>query len=683
VVLIKLSLARRTFLSRAALLTAGATLCRVAPVLAAEKAPELIPRHLFFVRADYASVQLSPDGTRIAYLAPANGILNVFVAPVSAPQKGRQVTRVTDRDVSFRMEWAHDNRHIVFFRDRDGDENWRASSVNVESGDVKLLTPESGVRALVQEVSHLFPTEMLLRHNARDRQYSDLYRINVVTGESQRVFENNELAWFVTDSQFRLRLGTKYRPDGSMEVFERRADGSWSPFMHLPIEDVESSRLIDFSADGNTLYMIDSRDRDKAALVAVDMASQRRTVLAHDEEADVVRVELDPRTRRPLAALAVKDRARWHAVDGDAWQDLARFRAWSRGDLYFSGRSLDSRRVVMFDERDNASGEYAMLDRAAARVVPLYRARAALDDRGLRPLQPIVIRARDGLELNSYLTLPAGRPGANERLPLVMVIHGGPYWRDSWGYSSVHQFLANRGYAVLSVNFRGSTGFGKAFISAADRQWGGRMHDDLIDALDWAVKNGIADPKRVGFYGASYGGYAALTAATKTPERFACIVDIFGISNLLTFMATIPPYWKPFFSVWKTRVGDPDTEEGRAFLRSRSPLFNLERADRPILIVQGMRDVRVVAAESEQMVAALRKNGAPVTYVTFPDEGHGFVRQENRLAFFAVVEAFLAKHLGGRYEPIGTAFAGSSIKLEAGSDLVPGLSGARTVQPGG
>ena len=673
--------ARRAFLSRAALLTAGAALSRVAPALAAEKTAALIARHLFFVRADYASVQLSPDGTRIAYLAPANGILNVFVAPVSAPQKGRQITRVTDRDVSFRIEWAYDNRHIVFFRDRDGDENWRASSVNVETGDVKVLTPETGVRALIQEASHLFPSEMLLRHNARDRQYLDLYRVNVVTGESQLVFENKEFAWLVTDSQFRVRLVTRYRSDGSIDVLERGPDGNWSPFMHVPIEDAESTRFLDFSADGNTLYMIDSRERDKAALVTVDMSTRRRTVLAEDTEADIVRAELDPRTRRPLAALAVKDRARWHAVDGNAWQDLSRFRAWSSGDLYFSSRSLDSRRVVMLDERDNASGEYALLDRAAAHITPLYRARATLDGRGLRPMQPIVIGARDGLELNSYLTLPTDG-AAKERSPLVMVIHGGPYWRDTWGYSSVHQFLANRGYAVLSVNFRGSTGFGKAFVSAADREWGGRMHDDLIDALDWAVKNGIADPKRVGFYGASYGGYAALTAATKTPERFACIVDIFGISNLLTFMATIPPYWKPFFSVWKTRVGDPDTEQGRAFLRERSPLFNLERADRPILIVQGMRDVRVVAAESEQMVAALRKNGAPVTYMTFPDEGHGFIRLENRLAFFAVLEAFLAKHLGGRHEPIGMAFEGSSIRIETGIDLVPGLSAARAVKPG-
>jgi dipeptidyl aminopeptidase/acylaminoacyl peptidase len=258
----------------------------------------------------------------------------------------------------------------------------------------------------------------------------------------------------------------------------------------------------------------------------------------------------------------------------------------------------------------------------------------------------------------------------------VLVIHGGPYWRDSWGYSGAHQFLANRGYAVLSVNFRGSTGFGKSFVTAADREWGGRMHDDLIDAVDWAVARGIADPKRVGFYGASYGGYSALMAATKTPEVFACIVDIFGISNLLTFMATIPPYWGPWFSVWKNRLADPATDAGRAFLRERSPLFHMDRATKPILIAQGMQDVRVVAAESEQMVAALKRKGTEVTYVSFPDEGHGFVRLENRLAFFAVTEAFLAKHLGGRYQPIGGDLSGSSLKVETGAEHVPGLPAA-------
>jgi dipeptidyl aminopeptidase/acylaminoacyl peptidase len=289
-------------------------------------------------------------------------------------------------------------------------------------------------------------------------------------------------------------------------------------------------------------------------------------------------------------------------------------------------------------------------------------------------MQPVIIPSRDGLRLNGYLTLPAQDAGGG-RMPLVLVIHGGPYARDVWGFNSIHQWLANRGYAVLSVNYRGSTGFGKAFIKAADREWGGRMHDDLIDAVDWAVAQGIADPKRVGFFGGSYGGYSALMAATKTPEVFACIVDLFGISNLIIFMATIPPYWGPWFSVWKNRLGDPDTEAGRAFLAERSPINHLERATKPILIAQGMRDVRVVAAESEQMVTALKQRSVPVTYVTFPDEGHGFVRPQNRLAFYGVTEAFLAKHLGGRYQPIGTDFAGSSIKVETGGELIPGISG--------
>jgi dipeptidyl aminopeptidase/acylaminoacyl peptidase len=330
--------------------------------------------------------------------------------------------------------------------------------------------------------------------------------------------------------------------------------------------------------------------------------------------------------------------------------------------------------VTVFYERDTASGEYALLDRQTRTVRSLFKQRKALDNVALRKMQSVIIPARDGLRLNGYLTLPGTEAGAG-KLPMVLLIHGGPYARDQWGFNSNHQWLANRGYAVLSVNYRGSTGFGKAFIAAADREWGGRMHDDLIDAVDWAVAQGIADPRRVGFFGASYGGYSALMAATKTPEVFACIVDVFGISNLITFMATIPPYWGPWFSVWKNRLGDPDTEAGRAFLIERSPLTHIDRASRPILIAQGMRDVRVVAAESEQMVTALKNRGVPVTYVTFPDEGHGFVRPDNRLAFYAVAEAFLAKHLGGRSQPIGHDLTGSTLKVETGGELVPGLSG--------
>jgi len=662
---------RRAFLRGAAALGAGLSLGRSGAATPERDADALVRRRLYFLEPDYSNVRVSPDGGQLAYLAPVGGVRNLFVAPLAEPRKGRQVTHVTDRNIGWYYQWAHTSRHIVFFQERDGDENWRASSVDLRSGALKLLTPERGVRALFQEESHLFPEEMLLRHNGRDRTWFDLYRVNVVTGASTLVYENRSFSWMVTDSSFRLRLGGRYAADGSLEIAERRGD-AWVPFTTVPIGDLDATRLIDFSADGGTLYMIDTRGRDKAALVAIDMASRKARVLAADDEADIVRAELDRRTRLPLAALAVGARRRWHAIDAAAKTDLERLVGSGSGELDFVSRSLDGRRITVFYERDAGSGEFALLERPSGRVAPLYKAHAARDGMGLRPMQPVAIRARDGLELTSYLTLPKDAP--DSRVPLVLAIHGGPYWRDSWGFSATHQFLANRGYAVLSVNFRGSTGFGKAFVTAADKEWGGRMHDDLIDAVDWAVARGIADPKRVCAYGASYGGYAALVAATKTPDAFTCIVDIFGISNLLTFMATIPPYWKPWFSIWKNRLGDPDTEEGRALLRSRSPLFHLERATRPILIVQGMQDVRVVAAESEQMVAALERKGAPVTYVSFPDEGHGFAREENRLAIYAIVEAFLAKHLGGRYQPIGGDFAGSSLKVHTGAKLVPGLS---------
>ena len=323
-------------------------------------------------------------------------------------------------------------------------------------------------------------------------------------------------------------------------------------------------------------------------------------------------------------------------------------------------------------ERDAESGEYVLLDRETREVRPLFKQRKALAGLKLRPLEPVSFPARDGLRLNGYLTRPENASG---KLPLILVIHGGPYARDYWGFRSTHQWLANRGYAVLSVNYRGSTGYGKAFVNAAHHEWGGRMHDDLIDTANWAVGNGLADPKRVGFFGGSYGGYSALMAATRTPEVFACIVDLFGISNLLTFMATIPPYWHPWFNVWKNIVGNPDTEEGRAFLADRSPLNHLERATRPILIAHGLNDVRVVAAESRQMVDALKGRQAPVTYLTFRDEGHGFVRPVNQLAFFAVAEAFLAKHLGGLCQPFEGDLSGSTMKVEAGAELVPGLAG--------
>ena len=504
-----------------------------------------MPRRTYFVQPDYQSVRISPDGKHLAYLAPVNGVRNLFVAPIADPRGGRQITRVTDRDIGPWYAWAYTNRHIVFFQERDGDENWRASSVDVATGAVKALTPERGVRSFLQETSDRLPDEMLIRHNGRDRAYFDLFRVNIVTGDIALQYENRGFDWLITDSAFRLRLGTRYAVDGTMEIVEFVADGSQALFGRVPIGDLDGTKLLDFSADGGTLYLLDSRGRDKAALVAIDMVTRKATLLAEDADADIVRVEFDSHTRRPLAAMAAKERMRWHALDSATQRDLDRLAVWGKGDYELGARSADGRKVVVYYERDTASGEYVLLDRESGAYRRFQATRGArchhtaplatgIDTRARRPR--IAVLSDPARERRALVRWPLAARACDTRRSI---------WRDSWGFSPTHQFLANRGYAVLSVNYRGSTGFGKAFVVAADREWGGRMHDDLIDAVNWAVERGVADPKRVSFYGASYGGYSALMAATKTPEVFTCIVDIFGVSNLLTFMATIPPVLGP------------------------------------------------------------------------------------------------------------------------------------------
>jgi dipeptidyl aminopeptidase/acylaminoacyl peptidase len=432
------------------------------------------------------------------------------------------------RSISTWFRWAHTNRHLVYFRDREGDENYRAFSADIESETITPLTPEGGAKSYLQEVSHKFPQEMLIKHNQRDKRYFDLFRINVVTGESKLVFENPDFYDFFTDTDLQLRFAARLNAQGAAEWFERQTDGTWQPFIQIPIGDVDSTHLVDMSVDGKTLYLIDSRGRDTAALFAMDMATRKTALLAADEEFDISQAALDEESRHPIAARATRDRVRWYPVEASAKQDLANLARHGSGDLVFVSDSLDRRLASIYYQRDSESSEFALLDRSSRQVRKLFVDRKSLAGLPLRKLQPVIIPSRDGLRLNGYLTMPEGGDG---RVPLVLLIHGGPYLRDTWGFSPTHQWLANRGYAVLAVNYRGSTGFGKAFIAKADKEWGGRMHDDLIDAVDWAIGQGIADAGRVGFFGGSYGGYSALTAATRTPEVFACIVDLFGIQS--------------------------------------------------------------------------------------------------------------------------------------------------------
>jgi dipeptidyl aminopeptidase/acylaminoacyl peptidase len=512
----------------------------------------------------------------------------------------------------------------------------------------------------------------LIAHNQRDKRFFEIFRVDVASGRSTLLQANDRFVGFITDPQFQIRLAVLTNEDGSWEYMARRVGGEWEPFAHVDLADAMSTRPIAFSGDGNDLYWLDSRGRDKAAAAAQDMASGSIRLLVEDDKADVVEMAFEPSCVRPIAAAAVFERKRWHVSDRGYAEDFAALARVSAGDLSSLDCSQDGRNWVVYYEQDAAPGQFFHYDRATKQAQFLFTRRAALENVPLAAMQPVLVRARDGLELVCYLSRPRDAQ-PHEPLPLVLFVHGGPWSRDNWGFYPTHQWLANRGYAVLSVNYRGSTGFGKAFVNAANLEWAGRMHDDLIDAVDWTIARGIADPRRVAIYGGSYGGYAALVGVTFTPEKFACAVDVFGISNLLTFVTSIPDYWKPWQTLWKARMGDYTTEAGRRFLQERSPLNYIDRIVRPLLIGQGANDVRVKVSESEQIVAAMKQRGIPVTYVCYPDEGHGFRRPENRRSFTAVVEAFLAKHLGGRCEPVGEDFAGSSIDFRAGRELIPGM----------
>ena len=642
--------------------------------------PTLIPRKALFGNPEREQARISRDGSRIAFLAPLNGVLNVWVAPASAPQDARAVTSDAKRGIRFYV-WTHNPDYLLYVQDSEGDEDWHIYAVNVASGDTKDLTPFEGVHATMFPMSPKFPNEALIGLNDRDARCHDVHRVNILTGETSLVMQNDIGAFgFVTDDDFRVRLAETTTESGGSSFLELSDSGEWLPFMKVGLEDGLTTYPLGTDVTGGTLYMADSRNRDTSALIELDMATREERVLAKDDRADASGFLVHPETQRVQAVAFEYERTLWRVLDDSIAADLERLRNADSGDFNVTGRSQDDSRWIVAYVKDDGPAAFHLYDRESGEIKFLFTNRPELEKYDLRPMESAIVKSRDGLDMVCYYTLPKGAegtdgPGApSNPLPAVLLVHGGPWGRDSWGYDAEHQLLANRGYAVISVNFRGSTGFGKAFVNAGDREWGGKMHDDLIDAVNWAIERGIADPERIAIMGGSYGGYAALVGLTFTPGIFACGVDIVGPSNLITTLETIPAYWEPMAEMEKARIGDISTEEGRRFLESRSPLSRADAITKPLLIAQGANDPRVKQAESDQIVEAMTERGIPVTYALFTDEGHGFARPENSLAFMAVAEAFLAEHLGGAHEPIGDAFEGSSIEIISGSDGAAGLS---------
>ncbi|HAE21299.1 MAG TPA: S9 family peptidase [Spirochaetaceae bacterium] len=637
----------------------------------------LLPRKLLFDNPDKTQARLSPDGSRLSYIAPVNGVLNVWVGPADDPAAARPVTNDTMRGIRLH-EWAFTSRHLLYIQDKGGDENWRIYGVNLETGQICDFTPFEKVAAKIEMLSPRHPTQVLIALNDRNPQFHDLHLLDLNTGQRQLVFENDRgFAGFSVDYDFKLRFGALMTADGGLDMFERTGN-DWKPFFHVAMEDMLTTQAFGFDTAGRILYLGDSRGRDTSALVAYDTQTGSFQPLAENPQADLSDILVHPTEKRVQAVSFNHLRSSWVVLDPAIQPDVDFLAAFADGDPHIISRTNDDRFWVIAYDFDNSPVRYYRYDRRQKKMDFLFVNRKALEGQPLAKLWSVIIPARDGLELVSYYTLPLGsdtqQPGRPDRpLPMVLLVHGGPWGRDVWGFDQWHQWLANRGYAVLSVNFRSSTGFGKAFINAGNKEWGAAMHNDLLDAVDWAVQAGIADKKTVAIIGGSYGGYAGLTFS---PEVFACGVDIVGPSNLITLLQTIPPYWAPMLEMFTSRVGDHRSEEGREFLKSRSPLSFVDRICKPLLIGQGANDPRVNQAESDQIVRSMQAKNIPVSYVLYPDEGHGFARPENNLSFNAVTEAFLATVLQGRFEPIGDDLKGSSITVPSGASQVPGLETA-------
>ncbi len=616
----------------------------VGPVAAQEKfTTPLIPLEVLFGNPERADPQISPDGSQIGYLAPVDGVLNVWIRTLGKTDD-RPVTADKHRGIR-NFLWQYDNKHILYVQDVGGDENWRLYQTDLATKQTKDLTPFDKVRVDIVAYEWSLPDTILVQMNKRDPKLFDVHRIDLKTGKVELDTENpGDVQSWQADNALQIRAAQVQTDDGGTII--RIRDNSKSPWRELIKwgPDETFGGVNGFSPDNQALWVTTSLDVNAARLLEIDLGSGKRKIITEDPQFDVSSTINNPKTNALEAVSYAKQRTEYVFIDARAKADFEALQKVRKGDIAGISQSLDDNRWIVGFVSDDAPEYWYLYDRSKQQATLLFSNRPQLEKYTLSAMKPIEFTARDGMKLYGYLTTPAGMEARN--LPMVEFVHGGPWGRDEWGYNRYAQWLANRGYAVLQVNFRGSTGYGKQYVNAGDRQWAGTMHTDLLDGKDWVAKQGIADPAKVCIMGGSYGGYATLAGVTFSPDAFACGVDIVGPSNLNTLLKTIPPYWSTLLATFHKRMGDSE-----AVLKEESPLFKADQIKAPLLIGQGANDPRVNKAESDQIVAAMRKNEKPVQYYVFPDEGHGFARPANNMAFNAASEEFLAKYLGGRFEP--------------------------------
>ena len=600
----------------------------------------MIPLEDFFRKPDRTMLRLSPGGGHLAWMAPWERRLNVFVQDLATGRVAR-VTSHAERDVGGYM-WASDER-LIYLRDTGGDENYRLHAVGPDGSNPLDLTPFDGVKCGIVDELEDDDAHILFQMNRRNPEVFDVYRLDVHTGEMQRIAENagNVQSWH-TDHEGRLRLAVTTDGVNSSLLFREDEADPWRTVATYNFKEYASPRM--FTFDNRGLYVSSNVGRDTAAVFEYDPATGREGRLIYEHpEVDVSHV-MYSRARRRLTGVAFEvERLRYRFLDPER-ERLQGFldRELPGQDNQVVSHSRDETRWIVHSGSDRDRGRYWLLDSRTMSLTHLLDMTPWLPASRMAEMRPVQFASRDGLTLRGYLTLPPGSAGRS--LPLVVHPHGGPWARDSWGFDPEVQFLASRGLAVLQVNFRGSAGFGRRFLEAGFGQWGLAMQDDVTDAVRWAVQSGIADPRRVAIYGGSYGGYATLAGLAFTPELYACGVSYVGVSNLFTWIAAIPPYWKPYLEMLYEMVGHPERDAER--LRSTSPYFHADRIAAPLLVAQGANDPRVRKPESDQIVEALRSRGVEVDYLVKDDEGHGFQNEENLFEFYRAMERFLARHLG-------------------------------------
>jgi dipeptidyl aminopeptidase/acylaminoacyl peptidase len=625
--------------------------------------PPIIDRELIFGNPEIAGAQLSPDGKYVAFQKPWKDTRNVYVKGVNEPfSAARLLTTETKRPVAG-FFWTRDGKYILYVKDNDGDENYNVYAVDPSASPAagadapasRDLTGLKGVRVELVDVPKNDPDVIYIGLNDRDKAWHDLYKLKISTGEKTLVRKNTErIAGWNFDLQGNLRLASRSAENGDTEILRVDPD----KFTKIYSCNVfESCGVIRFQKDGKRAYMQTNKgaEMDLSALVLFDPASGSTETVESDpmKKADFGGAFFSEVTDELAFTVYDEDKPHYYFKDKGFGADFKFLDGKFPGkEVVLASTTLDEQTWLINASSDTEPGETYLFDRKKRKLALQYKIREKLPRADLAEMRPVRYKSSDGLEIPAYLTLPKGIPAKN--LPTIIFPHGGPWGRDSWGYNGYAQFFANRGYAVLSMNFRGSTGYGKEFLDAGNQQWGRKMQDDVTWGVKYLVDEGIADPKRVGIFGGSYGGYATLAGVAFTPDLYAAAVDLFGPSNLITLMDSIPPYWESVRQMFYQRMGNPTTAEGKALLIERSPLTSATKIKTPLLIAQGANDPRVNHAESEQIVIALRDRGFPVEYILIPDEGHGFARPVNNMAAIMATEIFFAKYLGGRDQTDGT-----------------------------